>query len=144
MTRERLEQTPEQQNTPDTHELDSLLTDIRAAQQKLEQRSGADIVGLQNQLAQVKAEVVRFHENKEIAWNKNELEQLKQKVQTIRQQVETQTMPWMIWATDTQKLIAAADEGRAVQAATITNSLQNPQSSIGVLDNVLKWFGDRV
>lgn len=144
MTRERLEQTPEQQNTPDTHELDSLLTDIRAAQQKLEQHSGADIVGLQNQLAQVKAEVVRFHENNEIAWNKNELEQLKQKVQTIRQQVETQTMSWMIWATDTQKLIAAADEGRAVQAATITNSLQNPQSGVGPLDNVLKWFGDRV
>lgn len=66
MTRERLEQTPEQRNTPDTHELDSLLTDIRATQQKLEQRSGADIAGLQSELTQVKNDALRFHENKEI------------------------------------------------------------------------------
>jgi|GEM_PF-6721843 len=67
MTRERLEQNPEQQNAPDTHELDSLLTDIHTTQQKLEQRSGADITGLQNQLTQVKNDVLRFHEDKEIS-----------------------------------------------------------------------------
>lgn len=143
MTRERLEQNPEQQNAPDTHELDSLLTDIRTTQQKLEQRSGADITGLQNQLTQVKNDVLRFHEDKEIIWNKNELEQLRQRVQTIKQQVETAAVASVVLP-DTQELLVAADKGRAVQADSVMSSLQNPQSGIGALDNVLKWFGDRV
>lgn len=146
MSRDHLEQNafPEQFNLPRNNELASLLTDIHATQEQLGQHSGTDVLGLQDQLAAVKAEVVQLQEDTEIIWKRNELERLKQRVQTIRQQIDKTVATPDIWSDPQDELLAAAQQGRLREAQSVYEDIKDPQSGIGRLDRTLQRFGDRV